>query len=285
MRRVILAVTVAVALIEPTVAHAYCRTTVCSQKKSKRPECNPGVFDGICQLAGPPLFWKEQCTSFSVQVSGSPKYNIKPKDVEELGARAFENWEAAVCSDGGNPNVYVKQLSEVDCDEVRYNTNGPNQNVWVFRDEEGLEDPQVIALTSVSFSPDSGEIYDADLEFNSRDYTFVVETPQNGGEVDLASVIQHESGHILGLAHSNVPTATMATSYGGRVEMRSLDADDFDGICAAYPPAAANTPALSTTCNAEPRHGFSTQCEGRDKDGCSCSVPGRNTSGTKPWGW
>jgi hypothetical protein len=283
MRGLILCLAFGFAALQPALAHAYCRTTVCSQKKSKRPECNPGAFEGTCQVAGKRLFWNEKCTSFSVQVSGSPKYNILPSELEEIGNVAFNQWQNANCGNGAHPNVYVKAYPEVVCDEVRYNTGGPNQNVWVFRDEEGLDDPQVIALTSVSFSPDTGEIYDADLEFNSKDFVFSVEAVSSMDVVDLTSVVQHESGHILGLAHSDVPTATMFASYGGRVEMRTLDQDDFDGICAAYPPAAPGSPELSKTCNTEPRHGFSMQCEGPPDDGCSCSLPGMPYDRKQPW--
>jgi hypothetical protein len=75
-------------------------------------------------------------------------------------------------------------------------------------------------------------------------------------DIDLPSVVQHESGHFLGLAHTPVTTATMyAYLSSGETSKRILDPDDVAAICATYPPGDANP-----NCDPEPRHGFSTEC-------------------------
>ena len=83
-------------------------------------------------------------------------------------------------------------------------------------------------------------------------------------DIDLPSVVQHEAGHSLGLAHTPVTTATMyAHLNSGETSKRILDPDDVAGICAAYPPGK-----LDPTCDPEPRHGFSTECNFTN-GGCS----------------
>ena len=55
----------------------------------------------------------------------------------------------------------------------------------------------------------------------------------------------------------------------GETGLRTLEQDDIDGICAAYPPGK-----LDPNCDPEPRHGFSTECS-YDK-GCCTVAPGRS---------
>lgn len=49
--------------------------------------------------------------------------------------------------------------------------------------------------------------------------------PINRGQVDLATVVAHEAGHLIGLQHTNVQGAQMAPAYAG--PKRFLEADDI----------------------------------------------------------
>src|SRR5262249_40502589 len=69
------------------------------------------------------------------------------------------------------------------------------------------------------------------------------------------SIVTHESGHFLGLAHSHDQTATMWPVYNEHTtNLRNISPDDVAGICAIYPPGSIET------CDPTPRHGFSTEC-------------------------
>jgi MYXO-CTERM domain-containing protein len=218
-------------------------------------------------MAGAPLFWKKPCSSFSVQKDGSKLLGITADQLQTIGLRAFEVWGNANCPGGGHPNFKEEAYPQVDCTEVDYKKTARNQNLWVFRDENAFDDPNVVALTSVIFEPNSGEIYDVDMEFNSFRYAF---DPGTGvGDYELQAVVQHETGHVLGLAHSDVADSSMSTSYDARIDMSSLSPDDEAGVCAVHPPVAK----MDSQCDAEPRHGFSTLCdEPIDQQGCSCTV-------------
>lgn len=69
--------------------------------------------------------------------------------------------------------------------------------------------------------------------------------PPGNDQKDIQGIATHELGHALGLAHSNVPDATMlGVVIGSGVTMRSLAADDEAGIQALYGPRSAEKPSI-----------------------------------------
>lgn len=266
---------IACALLGSERAMAFCRTTTCDQQGAPVDVCGPPA-PGVCSTRGTPIAWPNTCVSTSVSASGSPVLNISAEEMRNIVETAFKNWTTADCGNGQTPNFEVDMFPDVNCTDVTgeagYKSTGPNYNVWIFRDKDwpysdAIDAEGAIAITTTQFSPETGIIYDSDVELNSKGQSFT--TGLNDGGMDLPSVVQHESGHFLGLAHSSVQTATMyAYLDPGVVSRRILDPDDAAGICATYPPGT-----LNPHCDPEPRHGFSTECE-FDK-GCCAVAPGR----------
>jgi hypothetical protein len=163
---------------------------------------------------------------------------------------------------------------------VEFNPNGTNQNVWTFVDSGWLasgHDLSALALTSVQFKPSSGYIQGVDVEINSEYFQFTLGADSNklhgaSDAYDLLAVVQHESGHYFGLAHSNVLGSTMAESYAVDGSMRTLSTDDAQGICAIYPAERG-----VSHCNSEPPGGFSTECWVKP-EGCCAIAPGHESS-------
>lgn len=62
------------------------------------------------------------------------------------------------------------------------------------------------------------------MEFDESE-TWCWKLPLGRGQVDLATIVAHESGHVIGLDHSNVRGAQMAPVYAG--PMRHLASDDI----------------------------------------------------------
>lgn len=256
------------ALLVSGSALAFCRTTTCIPGD----DCEYDPATG-CALSGIPLEWKRPCVSFTVQRDASPLRGITYDRAHEIIEGAYSTWLASSC-EGGLPSVDIADLGAVSCNEPQYNQGGPNANVWMFRDAgwdgsgtsgNASETPSgTLAITIITFHPDTGEIYDADVEINSQQVPLT--TGDGDVQFDLASIVTHEAGHFLGLSHTRVPDATMRAGYlPGTTTLRHLSPDDQAGMCAIYAPDR-ELPAGNCT----PRHGFSSNCY-RGESGCSVS--------------
>lgn len=260
-------------LAVPTVAHAYCRTTTQPLPANYSPSRG-------CFTQGLYIFWRNACVSYSINSAASR--NIPYEDAKRIIDESFATWMNAACADGDAPGISVSNIGPSNCGEVRYNVNSTNQNVIVFRDDVWpYNDPfSTLGLTTVTFNAETGEIYDADMEINSsaRNLSITDQVPARG--FDLQSVITHEVGHFLGLAHATDVRSTMYASYKpGSVALRTLSPDDVGGLCAIYPntatrvvsdPVSPTGTIVAGLCDPSPRHGFSAECSTpKSDDGCS----------------
>jgi MYXO-CTERM domain-containing protein len=282
-RRAAAAVVVVGSVFASSAAHAFCRTTTASLPANYNPSRG-------CFTEGLPLFWKNQCVGYSVNRAASERVSFD--DATAVIDQAFATWTSATCPDTGQAvGIQARNVGAVDCAEVRYNPDGPNQNVIVFRDTGWpYNDPNnTLGLTTVTFNAETGEIYDADMEINASGKNLTVGDPVPKDGFDLLSVITHEAGHFLGLAHAQSSSSTMYASYKpGSSALRTLTADDVAGICSIYPnenkrsvdaKVDASGFVSAEACNPAPRHGFGTTCEanssskGGGKSGCSTTSP------------
>jgi MYXO-CTERM domain-containing protein len=244
----------ALSLFAAPAAHAYCRTSTASAPTVDGHVCTPA--QGSDQ--GLPIAWPSPRLTYSLQKNASAEV---PFDAFQRVVRAaFDTWQAVDC-DGGPPRVEVIEGDPADCARHEYNraeTGLANANIIFFVDAGWDDDPSKYAVTTVTFNVDDGSIYDADMAINASNWHLTTTEGLAGADVDLLSVVTHEAGHFLGLAHA-LPAnadATMHSSYAaGNIDPRDLTDDDRAGICAVYPPAP-----IAATCDATPRHGFSPLC-------------------------
>jgi MYXO-CTERM domain-containing protein len=285
-------------------AAAFCRTTTCPLEPAFSPSvdsCYPEDFATWCATMKPtpakilPLFWRNHCVSYDLhadangQVSNQVAYTV----AAQIASASFAKWtltECPVTGGRGRASIDVRDLGPVACDEVNYNEDQGNQHVIIFRDQGFVStdsggaivpDPanaNTLGLTTVTFDADTGELYDADIQINSKNPLATGDTVPPDG-YDLQSILTHEAGHFLGLAHSPIPTATMFASYTlGSASKRILSDDDMAGICTIYPPdgTRAVDPSVSSSgfimqaaCDPTPRHGFQSACSSPEGHGCA----------------
>ena len=246
----------ALMLATPQVAAAFCAARTCDPTIPAQ-HCNVDPLTQ-CVTSGEALFWGSNCVTFSIQKDAAPSVGIAYADVEASVKRGFVAWTKADCA-GKSPSLRLTLSEPVTCDASEYNSKKKNANVIVFRENEwpyeGAED--ALGLTRVRFDTDVnvGELFDTDIELNAVSEPLAVGEPKSN-EVDLDSLISHELGHALGLAHSLHAGSTMLAGYtNGSTAARTLGDDDVAGVCETYPPE--RKPA-SSSC--EPRHGFSELC-------------------------
>jgi hypothetical protein len=238
------------ALALSTHAFAFCRATTCnpSMELCERDR-------NLCLTTGKPLYWASSCTQVYMQADGLPSQGISFDAAQQSLTRAFAAWLSVDCA-GAPPLLDVQVPGPITCGASEYNPTQKNANLVVFRSDEwpyiGGED--ALGFTHLTFNSDTGELWDADIEINAVQAKYSIGDPVQGADLD--SVLTHEVGHLLGLAHTLDEDATMFASYTeGTNTLRSLAADDKKAMCAAYPPD--RTPSRSSC---SPRHGFSDAC-------------------------
>ena len=225
-------------------AAAYCRTTTC-------PQC---PFDDVGCPTGTPISWPTSCVTYAMQYRASKQFDLAT--ATGVLERSFAVWQEASC-EGALPAVVVDhRFGTAACTLHEYNQTDSNANIIMFRDDvwpyEGSTN--VLGLTTVTYSRKTGAIFDVDMEINATQH-LSVDDPVPPTAYDLQSIVTHEAGHFLGLAHSTFRSSTMWPQYiSGSESFRDLDPDDVEAICAVFPPGS---PAR---CDPNPRQGFSPEC-------------------------
>jgi hypothetical protein len=255
-------------LLATSDADAFCRSTTVSP---------PADYDATsqgCWAQGKPLYDPAQCVPYRLLTKDSPV--IPNAILSEKLARAFSRWTASnpTCT----PGIGGIELAPVSAARiVGYTIGQPARNIvgvvpeWTHGDE-------LFALTTLTFKSDSGEIEDVDLELNgTARWSFDDATAPDDDKVDLQSVLVHEVGHVLGIAHSDASEAQMNPIFQlGELAPKALAADDERAICTVYPNRAQRLAATglvpSTPCNLAPGGPDGSCGDPQISHGCS-SIP------------
>jgi hypothetical protein len=103
----------------------------------------------------------------------------------------------------------------------------------------------VFAVTITTFDTSNGQITDADMQLNDRDFTWDTLGPTGTqgviGRAMIESVVTHELGHFIGLDHPNNAQATMFyASSPGLINQASLETDDRAPVIEGYTGSVAD---------------------------------------------
>jgi hypothetical protein len=235
---------------------AYCRTTT-----SKAPSgYNPAVSG--CWNDGVPLSWHAERVPYAVSRAASSQVPLSA--ATRIADLAFSAWNKALCdgkplgitayddgpadvTDAGEGDALAAWAQCTDSNSC----NPSAHDVIVFDDAAWpYNDPaNTLALTTVTYGVDDGQIFQAYTEVNTAEQTITTDEPPpvDGSAYDLQAILTHEAGHFLGLAHATSTTSIMYAYYHpGAIE---LTPDDVDGICAAYPTGSGKS-AANCSCDA-----------------------------------
>jgi MYXO-CTERM domain-containing protein len=248
-------VALSVLLLEASLAHGFCRTT--STTETEPPGYNPAVSG--CWTGGVPLAWGANRVPFAIAASASRQVSLA--DATRVADLAFNAWNSAAC-EGKAPSIQAYDDGPISvasgggdalagwasCSESA-SCNPTAHDVIVFDDDAWPYDDPVntLALTTVTYGVDDGRIFEAYTEVNSAQHklTTAEPPPTSGAGFDLQSILTHEAGHFLGIAHATDANAIMYAYYHpGAI---NLTADDIAAICTVYPPQSTRGGCACTT--------------------------------------
>lgn len=268
----------------PALANAFCRSITAPVPASSQPsgsDCYPAGTTGSMQ------YWRNRCVGWSLQSAPSSKIDITA--ATRMIAEAFGAWSGASCGGTQKPSIAFVNNGVSACSTVGFSQGAANQHVIAFRDATWPYPGQAnstLALTTVTFRNRTGEIVDADMEINTAEVKISTTDKPAANDYDFQSIITHEAGHFLGLAHAVSNASTMYALYSaGSTSIRVLAADDMAAVCEIYRPDGqrAVSPAAATSqlvaggvCDGEPSGGFSSACTisgGSTEDAATASAP------------
>ncbi|MBK6797613.1 MAG: matrixin family metalloprotease [Acidobacteria bacterium] len=169
--------------------------------------------------------------TYNINSAGSD--NLPFSDVENAIMASFQTWEDVPTS-----SVAFARGPNTSSTSTAY--DGQLQIFWIEDSTstiDGLNLAGVLAisrLTNYTSGLRTGEILDASLIFNGKEFNWSVNGATNSA--DIQDIATHEIGHIIGLGHSPIGGATMfPRSLIGSKLVRSLAEDDRIAVSAAYP--------------------------------------------------
>lgn len=182
------------------------------------------------QAGALPMFWSNSSIVFTIAEGGDPR--ITDGSDEAALRQAFRAWDDVQTS-------RIAFFEDTGASRARtdWQSDDVHLVIWDMQGTSGFFDSPsggLVAITPVDFVPSTGEILDADIIFNGKNYAF--STDLTGGTFDIQNVATHEVGHFVGLDHSAVVGATMNPfAHTGDTRLRSLEQDDIAGASAIYP--------------------------------------------------
>jgi hypothetical protein len=221
-------------LLWPTASWAFCRTTTTAQPTGYDPAVSG------CWTQGKPIAWTAGRVPYGVS-SAASKY-VTVSEASRVADLAFAAWNSAPCG-GGPPDVQAYDVGPVeappdsgDCSLISTCDDVATHNVIVFHDDSWpYDDPvNVLALTTVTYAVNAGEIFAAYTEVNTAEHVIATQEPPRDGAFDLQAILTHEAGHFLGLAHATDTHSIMYAYYQAGVI--NLTPDDTAAICEVYDP-------------------------------------------------
>jgi len=189
--------------------------------------------------------WPTPCVTYFINREGSldfgePSPGVFNPSLFQVIQGSFDAWTAPTC--GALKFVYGGLTCNAEIGFANERIMGGGMNLVVWREDDWEHATDALALTTLTTNPTTGEIRDADVEFNGVHFTFANLSQEDTTQslVDIRNTMTHEVGHMLGLDHEFLTQdATMfPNALPGEIFKRDLTTDDINGMCTIYPAAA-----------------------------------------------
>jgi uncharacterized protein (TIGR03382 family) len=143
----------------------------------------------------------------------------------------FARWTKAQISCTSWDSTYLGTFSSPGGRAAIVPEDRENRIIWL-SGADWVYSSAILAVTVTTVSPGTGEIYDADVQFNNNQAWKVGGA---GVKVDVESIATHEAGHFLGLGHTPNSAAVMYEQYIIGELKTNLSSLDVGDVCAVYP--------------------------------------------------
>ncbi|KAK4262592.1 hypothetical protein QN277_028136 [Acacia crassicarpa] len=141
---------------------------------------------------------------------------LSKAEIRTVFERSFSRWASVI-------PVKFRETSRYKSADIRIGFYHRNHG-------DGKPFDGVLGVLAHAFCPENGRFHLDAAETWSVDF----ERDKSKVAVDLESVVTHEIGHILGLAHTSVKGAVMYPSLKPRTKKVELKIDDVEGVQALY---------------------------------------------------
>lgn len=226
-----------------TNASAYCRTMACSGGDCPHDERGCPTSGAVAVWAQPmPLTFRFHRRGTALLINEEARAAVRA---------AFLRWTDVVCAGGRTSLRFVEGEDLLEDKPLTDDAHAPRSTSpfgVYFRDTGWPHAAQngdgVLALTTLDVGVETGRITYADIEINTGSQPLT--TSELVAGQDLQTVMTHEVGHYIGLAHSAVANSIMNPGLcdsGQRCQVdkvaaRRLGDDDLAAVCGLYPPGA-----------------------------------------------
>jgi MYXO-CTERM domain-containing protein len=183
---------------------------------------------------GAPIRW---ASGFEYAISSAGARDIEDARAVETVHGAFAPWMRV---EGARIEVTFAGRTD---GTVGFSPGSENMNTIAWSRDAWPFEPDAMAMTVTAHQQSTGRLVDADILINEADYTWGV---GGSAENDLANALTHEVGHLLGLAHSEVPEATMfARAEPWETQKTTLADDDEAALRMLYPAPRTSASTLA----------------------------------------